>query len=207
MYICVEGNIGAGKTTFVKRFAEINGYATIYERFSENPFLKLFYENPKEHAFPLEMSFLAERFQQLNDIFSKPDLFSTHFIADYSFLKTLIFAEINLLPEEFEVFKSFHKLLRANLAKPTWYIYLSTETDYALENIKTRNRSIELNIETEYLSKIQNGYTNWLLQQNDIPTLRIDYSKTTWKKLDKLCFDIGQFIKNEHIPAKNLTWK
>ena len=46
-YICIEGNIGSGKTTFTKRYAELTGATTIYEQFSENPFLESFYKNPK----------------------------------------------------------------------------------------------------------------------------------------------------------------
>ena len=110
-YICIEGNIGVGKTTFAKRFAELSGRTLILEEFDQNPFLASFYENPKKHAFPLEMSFLAERFKQLNDLFSKPGLFDKGYVADYTFLKTLIFAEINLTPEEYFVFKKFYSIV------------------------------------------------------------------------------------------------
>jgi deoxyadenosine/deoxycytidine kinase len=34
------------------------------ERFSDNPFLPKFYENPERHAFTLELSFLADRYNQ-----------------------------------------------------------------------------------------------------------------------------------------------
>ena len=37
----------------------------VLEQFADNPFLPKFYEDPEKHAFPLELSFLAERYHQL----------------------------------------------------------------------------------------------------------------------------------------------
>lgn len=203
-YVCVEGNIGAGKTTFVQAFAENSNYTPIYERFSENPFLELFYKKPKNHAFPLEMSFLAERFQQLNDIFSKPDLFQENYISDYCFLKTLIFAEINLLPEEFRVFRSFHKILNQSLVSPTCIIYLETELDYVQTNIKKRDRIMEKEIDRGYLDSISRGYKQWLFNSQKIPLIVIPYSSKSWRILDKTISDIKSMIVSEK-PLPNLT--
>ncbi len=66
-FIVIEGNIGAGKTTLATRIAEQYNAKLILEQFADNPFLPRFYENPSKYAFPLELSFLAERYQQLKD--------------------------------------------------------------------------------------------------------------------------------------------
>lgn len=162
-YICIEGNIGSGKTTLVQQIATFNGVQPILEQFSENPFLKLFYENPDTHAFPLEMSFLAERFQQLNQIFSAPDIFKVSYVADYSFIKCLIFASQTLKPEEFHVFQHFYKILRNQIPQPDCIYYLHNSPSDLLKNIEARGRSFEKKIDHAYLERIERAYSERLL--------------------------------------------
>jgi len=194
-YACIEGNIGAGKTTFTKRFAELSNANTILEQFSENPFLELFYQNPVQYAFPLEMSFLSERFQQLNTIFSKPDLFATSYVADYCFIKTLIFAKQNLAPEEFELFKNFYKILNQKLPKPNFIIYLHTDLDYLRTNITSRGRNYEQNINPNYLTGISDGYKSILLSRHDIPILLLPYTQESWNEADEIILKILTAVK------------
>lgn len=198
-YICIEGNIGSGKTTFTKQYAKITGATAIYEQFSDNPFLELFYKNPKQHAFPLEMSFLSERFQQLNNIFSKPDLFTEHYVSDYTFLKTLIFAKNNLTPEEYELFKNFFNILNQKLPKPDLIVFLSTELDYLKENIQTRGRGYEKLIETKYLELLNSRYQEMLLTRLDLPIVLIEYNYSRWNDIELL----AQKLQN-HLYLNNL---
>ena len=103
-FIVIEGNIGAGKTTLATRIARQYNAKLILEQFADNPFLPKFYENPSKYAFPLELSFLAERYQQLKDKLSKQDLFKSFTISDYLFNKSLIFAKATLQQDEFALF-------------------------------------------------------------------------------------------------------
>jgi deoxyguanosine kinase len=52
MYICIEGNIGAGKTTLAKELAALLKAEYLPERFEENVLLPFFYKKPKTYAFP-----------------------------------------------------------------------------------------------------------------------------------------------------------
>ena len=74
-YIVVEGNIGSGKTTLVQKLSAYLNARAFYEEFSDNPFLPKFYSDPEKHAFPLELSFLAERYHQLKNELNSRDLF------------------------------------------------------------------------------------------------------------------------------------
>ena len=65
-FICIEGNIGVGKTTLVKRLAKYVQASAFFEEFDENPWLPLFYLHPKESALALELSFLTDRCKQLD---------------------------------------------------------------------------------------------------------------------------------------------
>src|SRR5205085_112116 len=103
-YITIEGNIGAGKTSLAKMLSKDFNGKLILEQFADNPFLPHFYKNPKQYAFPLELFFLAERFQQLKDEAASPELFSSMVITDYLFAKSHLFAGINLTNEELKLF-------------------------------------------------------------------------------------------------------
>ena len=103
-YIAIEGNIGAGKTSLASMIAGQYNGKLILEQFEDNSFLPKFYKEPDKYAFPLEMSFLAERYQQLKDQLTKQDLFKTFTISDYLFNKSLIFAKNNLQTDEFALF-------------------------------------------------------------------------------------------------------
>ena len=64
-FIAIEGNIGAGKTSLAHLLSKDFGAKLILEEFEDNSFLPKFYEDNRRFAFPLEMSFLAARFNQL----------------------------------------------------------------------------------------------------------------------------------------------
>jgi len=86
-YLALEGNIGAGKTSLATKMASDFNSKLILERFKENPFLPKFYEDASRFAFPLEMSFLADRYQQLLEDIKQHDLFNDTVIADYDAYK------------------------------------------------------------------------------------------------------------------------
>jgi deoxyadenosine/deoxycytidine kinase len=109
-YIAIEGNIGAGKTTLATRMSEDFNAKLILERFEDNSFLPKFYENPGNYAFPLEMSFLADRYQQLKDKLPMQELFSSFTISDYFIDKSLIFAKNNLKADEFNLTPGYSRL-------------------------------------------------------------------------------------------------
>ncbi len=175
-YICIEGNIGAGKTTFSKMFSHDYKAKLILERFKDNPFLPQFYKDPKRFAFPTEMSFLADRHQQLVDDIAQLDLFSSLCVSDYDLFKSLIFAEITLQPDEFQLYKKIFNIIYKEIPKPDLYIYFYQNTSRLLENIKKRGRDYEQNISAEYLDKINAGYLNFIKQQTKFKTIIIDVS-------------------------------
>ena len=75
----------------------------VLERFADNAFLPKFYQNRERYAFPLEMSFLADRYQQLSDDLAQFDLFKNFIVSDYYIFKSLIFAQITLQKDEYQL--------------------------------------------------------------------------------------------------------
>jgi deoxyguanosine kinase len=175
-YIAIEGNIGAGKTTLTNRISDDFNAKTILERFADNPFLPKFYEDQNRYAFPLEMSFLADRYQQLADDLAQFDLFKDFIVADYHIFKSLIFAKVTLADDEFRLYKNLFDIIYKEMKKPDLYIYLYQNTNRLLENIKKRGRSYEQNIEEDYLEKINQGYLDYIKSQTDLNVLIIDVS-------------------------------
>jgi len=176
-YIAIEGNIGAGKTTLATLIAEEFNAKLILERFKENPFLPKFYKDQSRYAFPLEMSFLADRYQQLLDDIGQFDLFKDFMIADYDSYKSLIFAQITLGQEEFNLYKKLHGMVYRELAKPSLYVYLYQNTERLLQNIKKRGRSYEQDISSTYLSKINEGYMQFIKTRQQENVRIIDISE------------------------------
>ena len=173
-FTVVEGNIGAGKTTLAKKLSEDYNARLILEQFAENPFLPKFYDDPDKHAFPLELSFLAERYQQLKTELGNPDLFRPNIVSDYFFLKSLIFAQANLGTDEFGLYSKLFHIINDSLPKPDLFVYLYHDIERLQKNIKKRGRSYEQKIPDAYLIKIQTAYFEFIKQLDDLRILIVD---------------------------------
>ncbi|MBO7571470.1 MAG: deoxynucleoside kinase [Bacteroidales bacterium] len=173
-YLVIEGNIGAGKTSLCKLIAEKRKAKLFLEQYAENPFLPKFYENPERYSFPLELSFLADRYNQLKNSLSSFDLFNELIVSDYFFMKSLIFSANNLQEDEYKLYRQIFDIIYSTLPKPDLYVYLHKNTDLLLSNIAKRGREYEKNISAEYLKGIENGYFKFFKQQNNIKIAIID---------------------------------
>ncbi|MFT0716782.1 2-amino-4-hydroxy-6-hydroxymethyldihydropteridine diphosphokinase [Flagellimonas lutimaris] len=160
--IAIEGNIGAGKTTLSKMIANDFNAKLVLERFADNPFLPKFYEDQARYAFPLEMSFLADRYQQFMDDTSQFDLFKNFMVSDYDIFKSLIFAKVTLQKEEYNLYRKVFSFMYKEVKKPEIYLYLYQNTERLLANIKKRGRDYEQNIDPVYLEKINRGYLDFI---------------------------------------------
>jgi len=175
-YIAIEGNIGAGKTSLAKMMSDDFNAKIVLERFADNPFLPKFYKDKERFAFPLEMSFLADRYQQLMDDLAQFDLFKNFIVSDYYIFKSLIFAQITLAHEEYFLYRRMFDIIYKEITKPDLYVYLYQNTNRLLENIKNRGRDYEQNITASYLDKIHQGYLNFIKTDQNLNTLIVDVS-------------------------------
>lgn len=181
-FIAIEGNIGAGKTTLAKRLSEEFNARLILERFEDNSFLPKFYEQPDIYAFPLEMSFLADRYQQLKEKLAMQELFTTFTISDYFIDKSLIFSKNNLKADEFSLYSRLFQIISTFLPRPDLLVYLYLDIPRLKENINKRGREYERLIQDDYLEKIQAGYLNHFRSLNGLRILIIDTNKVDFMK-------------------------
>lgn len=175
-FMAIEGNIGAGKTTLAKKIAEQYNAKLVLERFADNPFLPKFYEDQSRYAFPLEMSFLADRYQQFTDDTSQFDLFKSFMVSDYDIFKSLIFARITLPKEEFTLYRKVFDFMYREVKKPGLYVFLYQQTERLLENIRKRGRAYEQQIAPEYLEQINRGYLDFLKSYPEQNSMILDIS-------------------------------
>ena len=203
-HLVIEGNIGSGKTSLTKMLSESWNTRTMLETFDENPFLPKFYEQPDRFAFPLELSFLAERFHQKKSELSQIDLFQPKLISDYLFDKSLIFAKINLPEDEFNLYNTLFQIIHERLPKPDLVVFLHCLPERAMENIAKRGRSYEKAIKLEYLQEINNGYLSHFngFRKND--ALIINTSAMDFVNNEEDYFSIRAAI-NSHIVKQSTS--
>ncbi len=200
-YIVIEGNIGAGKTTLAGMLASDCNARLVLEQFADNPFLPKFYSEPDRYSFPLELAFLAERYRQLNTNVYQPELFNSVTIADYYFVKSLIFARITLHGDEFALYRQLFDIIMQRLPLPSLYVYLHSPVERLLRNIVTRGRDYEQNITANYLADIQQSYLAYFKTADKFPIVVIDtskldfvHNKTDYEYLKRLI--VGQSYPN-----------
>jgi deoxyguanosine kinase len=184
-FIAIEGNIGAGKTTLAKRLSEEYDASLILERFEDNSFLRKFYEQPDIYAFPLEMSFLADRYQQLKEKLTRREMISPLTISDYFIDKSLIFARNNLKPDEFNLYSRIFRIINTLLPQPDLIVYLFLDIPQLQKNIARRGREYEKSIRADYLEKIQAGYLSHFSSISGLKILIIDINKVDFAENDK----------------------
>ena len=174
--LAIEGGIGAGKTTFATWLAKDLGAELMLERFEENPFLEKFYDNPEAHAFSVELSFLADRYKQMQGALKSRNLFKQRLVTDYSFAKSLIFAKVNLPMEEFKLFNTMFQMMAAQLPQPEVIAILNPGRTRQEAQIVQRGRDYEQNLPDGYLDRVAKGYASYYKHHRGSRVLWVDTS-------------------------------
>ncbi len=172
-FIAIDGVIGAGKTSLAKVLSNKIHAGLILEKFEDNPFLEKFYSDPKKYAFHTQLYFLMSRYRQQREI-AQIDLFNSRVISDYLFAKDRIFAEINLNEEEYALYDKIYRLIEKDIPRPDLVIYLQAAPEFLYKRTKQRNRSVERELEYEYIDKLCNAYNTFFFHYSIAPLLIVD---------------------------------
>jgi deoxyguanosine kinase len=184
-FITIEGCIGAGKTTLAKMLSRDFNGKLILEQFEDNPFLPGFYKDPARHAFPVELYFMAERFQHLKKLSSEADIFKSFTVSDFLFQKSLIFANNNLSDDEAKLYRMLFDIINPSLPKPDIILYLYSPVEKLIDNIRKRGRDYERSIEPEYLEKIQHAYMDYFRHQQQSIVVLVNTTNLNFVDLKK----------------------
>jgi deoxyguanosine kinase len=192
-YICIEGNIGVGKTTLVAKLAAHLGARAVHEEFEENPWLPLFYEKVDGAELALELSFLTDRVRQLRRMHEKSK--AGLLIGDYALDKCLLFAAINLQQPYFRQYRQLHEAVLQKVPQPSLVVVIHGGVSDLRENIRERNRSFEKNIPEEYLARLNESYKTFFAAPRGYPVLNIFASRLDSPSYEQIFREILAFIK------------
>mgnify|MGYP001215766159 len=171
-YIAIEGAIGVGKTTLAKTISNTIKCQTLFEDYTDNPFLKKFYDENQTNSFSTQLYFLLKRIEQSEKINRTNDIL----ISDFYFGKDELFAKLNLSELEFEMYKSIRNKLNFIPPIPDLIIYLQASTDILIERIKKRGLDVEKHIKKKYIESVNDLYMKHFHEYTSSPVLIINTS-------------------------------
>lgn len=176
MYIAIEGVIGVGKTTLARLLQPAFNAGTLLEVFEENPFLSDFYADRARYAFQTQIFFLLSRYHQQRRTVAKLLDMHDHLIADYTFEKDALFAQINLKGDELDMYYKVHEALAEKIMVPDLILYLRADIDVLMQRIALRDRPYERNMERGYIAELGKAYDDFYSerQARRSPVLWID---------------------------------
>jgi deoxyguanosine kinase len=176
MYLAIEGVIGVGKTSLARLLAPEFEAQLLLEVFEENPFLSSFYGDRQRYAFQTQIFFLLSRYRQQRETIPAA-LAQGNLIADYTFEKDSLFAQLNLHNDELDTYNQVHEALAERIHRPDLIVYLRVETDVAMQRIAARDRSYERNMDREYIDQVNNAYEQFFGSREFNSVLTIDSTR------------------------------
>ncbi len=175
MYIAIEGVIGVGKTTLARLLQPVYAAELMLEIFEDNPFLSDFYSDRTRYAFQTQIFFLLSRYHQQRRVAPAILEQGRPLLSDYTFAKDALFAGINLMGDELDMYHRVHKALAEKIPRPNLIVYLQAETGVLMQRIAMRDRTYERNMETGYIEQLNQAYTDFFSKPyDDTPVLVID---------------------------------
>ena len=172
-HICIEGTIGVGKTSLVNLLAKEMDAKTVLEKFEDNPFLKDFYSDRTRYAMQTQLFFLLSRYKQQQQL-QQMDMFTKSIISDYMFDKDRLFAALNLGDMELDLYNRIANELQKNIVYPDLTIFLQSETDRLMYNIKIRGREFEKNMDYSYIDNLNRIYNEYFFRYDKGPLIIIN---------------------------------
>lgn len=164
MYIAIAGNIGSGKTTLTEQLTQRYGAKAYYENI-DNPYLGDFYNDMSSWAFQLQIFFLGSRIQQTMEMLSsgEKNIFQDRTIYEDAHIFAENLHSMGLISSrDFDTYMKIFELTTNLIPQPDVLIYLRASIPTLISQIKRRGRDYEMNIDEDYLLRLNEKYENWI---------------------------------------------
>lgn len=178
--LIVEGNIGAGKSTFLKIVDKGLPVHVVYEPHTQwqnvggtENILDKFYKDPRRWAYSFQTyAFVTRVVEQEKHAYLYPN--STHVLERSVFSDRYCFAKnafetgsMNTL--EWKLYQEwFSWLVDGYTRKPDGFIYLKTDPEVCYERLLKRNRHEEAGVPLDYIKQLHDKHESWLCEKKDI---------------------------------------
>ena len=129
------------------------------------------------------------------------DLFSAFTVADYAFVKSLLFARKNLSEEEFRMFAKMFNAFSSSFPNPDILVYFHRGVDELMSNISKRGRGYEKYIQEDYLQTIQDSYFEYFRNILSFPLLIVDVSNVDFVSKDIHYETVEGLLKKQYLPG------
>ena len=173
-HIAVEGPIGVGKTSLVRRLCEHLPADPLLEQSEANPFLANYYKNPQRYALQTQLFFLFQRLDQMRDL-AQSDQFPRTVVCDYLMEKELLFASLTLSDDEYELYRQvYDRVSPAVSVVPDLVIFLQAQPETLIARVRKRGVDFEQKITDDYLTLICEGYTNFFHNYTAAPIMVVN---------------------------------
>jgi len=207
----LEGNIGAGKSTFLsilKKHLDLNTIeepADKWQKVGEDGnLLDLYYKDTKRWAYTFQSYAFITRIQSLIEYYNKKITGNNIEISErsvycdrYCFAKNL-FELGKMTTLEWQIYKDWFAWLVENyMPKPKGFIYLRVSPEVCMQRLKKRNRFEESEISLDYLESLHKKHEDWLVYQKDILKHLIDIPVLTLECNNDFKDDLIE--QNKHI--------
>lgn len=181
MNIYIEGNIGSGKSTFLKyleenlpsdKFTFIYEPVDLWQEFKDEDgknILDCFYQDSQKFAFPFQLNAFITRIQRIQECRDKNkiNIIERSVFSDkHCFAKNLRQSKM-LNSIEYKLYESWHSWLSKDV-KADGFIYIRTQPEISLERINKRSRAEESSIPIDYLKDLHDSHETWLLHQDNV---------------------------------------
>ena len=158
-FLAIEGVIAVGKTTLARLLQPRFKAELLLEAFEENPFLSDFYADRTRFAFQTQIFFLLSRYRQQQTV--PAVLARSPLIADYTFAKDSLFAQMNLAGDELDIYGHLYSILSDRTPVPDLVIYLRASMDLLMLRIATRDRAYEREMDRAYIESLRQAYERY----------------------------------------------
>ncbi len=213
-YIVVEGPIGVGKTSLVKRLAATFGSELLLEDADSNPFLERFYQNPRQAALQTQLYFLLQRTRQMQELrqslslpgistlkgSAQPPLRGINQpgrVADFLMEKDHLFAQLTLDDDELRLYEQVYRQLTLDIPPPDLVIYLQAPVEVLLARVAKRGLDYERLIESAYLQRLTEAYARFFHNYTAAPLLIVNAATANFAENDK---DYNALVEHVRTP-------